>query len=81
LATGYLSEYDGSLAITQMYSGFVPIVCAVERGYTGAAASNGFCGGLPSQQFAMATSLETSNGIEISGLNAEEQVIYNLTLV
>lgn len=30
-------------------------------------------GVLGSQQFAMATSLETSNGVEISGLNAEEQ--------
>lgn len=31
-------------------------------------------GNLGSSCFAMATSLETSNGIEISGLNAEEQV-------
>lgn len=35
--------------------------------------SNGFCGTLPPSCFAMATSLETSNGMEISGLNAEEQ--------
>jgi hypothetical protein len=32
-----------------------------------------FSGNLGSNCFAMATSLETSNGIEISGLNAEEQ--------
>lgn len=35
--------------------------------------ANGFCGTLPSSCFAMATSLETSNGMEIAGLNAEEQ--------
>ncbi len=35
--------------------------------------TNGFCGTLPSSCFGMATSLETSNGMEISGLNAEEQ--------
>jgi hypothetical protein len=29
----------------------------------------------------MAIDLETSNGVEISGLNAEEQVIYYLILV
>jgi hypothetical protein len=29
----------------------------------------------------MATDLQTSNGVEIAGLNAEEQVIYQLTLV
>lgn len=35
--------------------------------------ANGFSGDLGSQCFAMAVSLETSNGVEISGLNAEEQ--------
>lgn len=35
--------------------------------------SSGFCGTLPPCCFTMATSLETSNGMEISGLNAEEQ--------
>lgn len=33
----------------------------------------GFAGSLPSSAFAMAINLETSNGLEISGLNAEEQ--------
>ncbi len=33
----------------------------------------GFCGGLPSANFAMAINLETSNGLEVAGLNAEEQ--------
>ena len=37
---------------------------------------NAFCGNVASAAFAMSTSLETSNGIEISGLNAEEQVIF-----
>lgn len=36
-------------------------------------ATNSFCGTLGSACFAMATDLETSNGVEISGLNAEEQ--------
>ena len=35
--------------------------------------TNAFCGTLGSQCFAMAIDLETSNGVEISGLNAEEQ--------
>jgi hypothetical protein len=34
---------------------------------------NAFCGNLGSSCFAMAIDLETSNGVEISGLNAEEQ--------
>lgn len=39
---------------------------------TSSAGSN-FAGNDPSSSFAMAVSLETTNGIEISGLNAEEQ--------
>ncbi len=35
--------------------------------------TNSFCGDMGSQCFAMAVDLETSNGVEISGLNAEEQ--------
>jgi hypothetical protein len=35
--------------------------------------ASGFCGTLGSSCFAMASSFETSNGMEISGLNAEEQ--------
>jgi hypothetical protein len=34
---------------------------------------NAFCGNFPSCAFAAAIDLETSNGMEISGLNAEEQ--------
>lgn len=40
---------------------------------TGAADTYGYCGDIPSTCFAMAINLETSNGLEISGLNAEEQ--------
>lgn len=35
--------------------------------------NNAFVGNIPSCCFAMAVDLETSNGVEISGLNAEEQ--------
>lgn len=45
------------------------------------AKGNAFCGNMGSANFAMAVDLETSNGVEISGLNAEEQVIYLLILV
>jgi len=38
-----------------------------------ATAGNSFAGNLGSNCFAMAINLETSNGVEISGLNAEEQ--------
>lgn len=38
-----------------------------------AALGNSFAGNLGSNCFAMAINLETSNGVEISGLNAEEQ--------
>ena len=38
-----------------------------------ASAGNGFSGNVGSACFAMAIDLETSNGVEISGLNAEEQ--------
>jgi len=79
---GFLSEYDGAITITEYVNGCVPTVVNIETGYATAYAngsSSGFSGGLPSMQFAMATSLETSNGIEISGLNAEEQVTIQLT--
>jgi hypothetical protein len=43
---------------------------------TGLATGFSNAGSLGSQCFAMATALETTNGIEISGLNAEEQVTF-----
>lgn len=42
------------------------------------AGGNAFAGNTGSANFAMAIDLETSNGVEISGLNAEEQVIFIL---
>lgn len=42
---------------------------------------NAFAGNTGSANFGMAIDLETSNGVEISGLNAEEQVILFLILV
>ena len=39
----------------------------------GSAAGNAFCGNLGSACYTSAIDLETSNGVEISGLNAEEQ--------
>ena len=48
---------------------------------TAPAGGNAFAGNTGSANFAMAIDLETSNGVEISGLNAEEQVILLLILV
>lgn len=45
------------------------------------AGGNAFAGNTGSANFAMAIDLETSNGVEISGLNAEEQVFFILILV
>jgi hypothetical protein len=44
------------------------------------AGGNAFAGNTGSANFGMAIDLETSNGVEISGLNAEEQVFYFLIL-
>jgi len=61
--TRLLQNRDYSLSLTTVDSGTnVPIVLATPTG-----------GDLGSQCFVAAISLETSNGIEISGLNAEEQ--------
>jgi hypothetical protein len=48
---------------------------------TAPAGGNAFAGNTGSANFCMAIDLETSNGLEISGLNAEEQVYYLLILV
>lgn len=45
------------------------------------AGGNAFAGNTGSANFAMAIDLETSNGVEISGLNAEEQVYFLFILV
>lgn len=66
-ASGVLQEYDYSNTLRSIGSNGVPVVATIEN------SANAFCGTLGSQCFAMATDLETSNGVEISGLNAEEQ--------
>ena len=53
----------------------------VSAGATGPANGNSLAGNTGSANFAMAIDLETSNGVEISGLNAEEQVFFILILV
>lgn len=67
-AGGTLQEYDfkdnlGAIAVTTGVPTFSPVEST----------TNAFSGTLGSQCFAMAVDLETSNGVEISGLNAEEQ--------
>jgi len=66
-AGGTLQESDYEAAFGGVAANGVPSFIAIGGG------GNSFCGGLGSQCFAMATDLETSNGVEISGLNAEEQ--------
>lgn len=61
-----LPEFDYRHALLRWQNG--AMVCnAVET------STNAFCGNIGSSCFAMAIDLETSNGGEISGLNAEEQ--------
>jgi hypothetical protein len=50
-----------------------PTARAVTKIAAGASLGCNFAGSDPSCAFAMAVSLETTNGVEISGLNAEEQ--------
>lgn len=66
-AGGLLQEYDYMTSLRIVGAGGVPLVTTVESKF------NAFSGTLGSQCFAMAVDLETSNGVEISGLNAEEQ--------
>ncbi len=77
-AGGVLQEYDYSPKFLGTAANGVSIVSANEL------PANSFCGDMGSQCFAMAVDLETSNGVEISGLNAEEQsdiaLIANWTL-
>lgn len=72
-------EYDYTSNITKWASGrpyfFNTTIAAVA-----ASGGNAFSGSIGSNAFAMATDLETSNGVEISGLNAEEQSDISLLL-
>ena len=66
-ADGDLQEYDYSYNNKSFETNGRTSIKAVEGG------ANSFCGTMGSACFAMSTDLETSNGVEISGLNAEEQ--------
>jgi hypothetical protein len=67
VASGVLQEYDFSMSIGSYSNAGIPNIRGIEG------KNNSFCGAMGSSCFAMATDLETSNGVEISGLNAEEQ--------
>jgi hypothetical protein len=67
----YLSETDYAAMCSQYQSTGQPFVNVVTQPRNGTGDS--FSGNMGSQCFAMAIDLETSNGMEISGLNAEEQ--------
>jgi len=66
-AAGVLQEFDYGIKLLNFGVNGVPTIDF------GEAVANSFGGDMGSQCFAMAVDLETSNGVEISGLNAEEQ--------
>lgn len=66
-AANILPEHDYRYGLLGFKSGGVPVAKDVSS------ASVSGSGDLPSCAFGIATDLETSNGLEISGLNAEEQ--------
>ena len=69
-STGLNAEHDYAYAQSVARAndgGGVPTYILVES------SGNSFSGGVGSACFGMAVNLETSNGVEISGLNAEEQ--------
>lgn len=76
-----LPEHDFKYSVAQFGAGGMPILRDVMEAGTGVTAgtligsptANAFAGNLGSGCFAMAIDLETSQGTEISGLNAEEQ--------
>ena len=68
-STGVLQHFDGMHALTGFDATGRPTTIADKFEI----ATNSFLGGLPSACFSAAINLETSNGVEISGLNAEEQ--------
>lgn len=66
-----LSEYDWGVSVTGFGDNGNPEIIQNEE--PDELASSTAAGNAGSACFAMATSLETTNGVEISGLNAEEQ--------
>lgn len=67
-----LNEFDYACAIASWGAFGNPATVAVSSA-TGTTTGNSFCGNLGSNAYCSSINLETSNGIEISGLNAEEQ--------
>jgi len=69
-----LPEFDYRYQVVRYQNG-APVVFPVEGFLSDGATpgGNAFCGNQGSSCFAMAVDLETTNGGEISGLNAEEQ--------
>lgn len=66
-----LQEYDYDYSLVGFKQSGAPVVS--RPGGVTAGGSSSAAGDMPSACFAMAIDLETSNGLEISGLNAEEQ--------
>lgn len=72
---GVLLEYDYQYSVEYLGGDNALRMFLIESPQIGAGGTtrNFFCGTVGSANFAMAINLEISNGIEISGLNAEEQ--------
>lgn len=69
-----LSEFDYDYALVNWKSSGSPVVSKYTFNPSSTlTAASSYAGDLGSSHFAMAIDLETSNGLEISGLNAEEQ--------
>jgi hypothetical protein len=77
-SAGALQEQDYAYSLQNYASTGIPSFVQIEK------STSSFCGPVGSACFGMACDLETSNGVEISGLNAEEQsdiaLIANWTL-
>lgn len=74
-AGGTYNEYDYSKALLTWDGHGTPSTVLIETQQVGPTVSRGTdtCGNMPSGAFACAVNFETSNGIEIAGLNGEEQ--------
>jgi hypothetical protein len=75
------SEHDYTTSMISMTGGVALMSCVTSYNNSTVTANapaggNAFAGNTGSANFGMAIDLETSNGVEISGLNAEEQVIF-----
>jgi hypothetical protein len=81
------SEHDfttsmvGTIGGVSLMSGVTSYNATQTGTTTAAAGGNSFAGNTGSCNFGMAIDLETSNGVEISGLNAEEQVFFFSLLI